>query len=481
VAATVTDEKTNQPKPLVSTEDLSARVDELLEWATERHEPARESRPSGRRAGPVRTRRADKPDITHLLRDELMSLLEDEVVPVVEPDPERGGIQDWELQREVAKKALIGLKVERLRRLAEEMQLDKRGKSEDVADRIARAYRYDEQEIAKLILENEDEPEPERGHIDRIFPLAREIDAADVAKRLSPLLGRYIRVGVARWFVFEDLSRGPNGLKVRGTLRTYKTFVTSEDTAIPRINATPTESAVEMEIADHASSLLIKGAGAPPSRAAAKALDVATGQHLLGNLPFVSTSFEGPLGSFARSTVFMLDFVENRLSKVGVHDRNLTVARFEIEREDRVSRRVEEDRPTLREVRFEGDHLLDSVQACRLIALEGRALIDLSLRVSVDDPNTDSARFPIRVSLDRDHALIVTGFGSFSPEKSVELHRRVVQAVEGGLQEGVVNVGHLESFARRIDELARSDHDVEHATMLRDEPIDETAGGAEQD
>ncbi len=467
--------KDKEPKKIISAEDFSEEVEALLRYAEERARAGRQPQSPGRGAAPVRTLLPDKPDITDLLRNKIVSALEDEVVLATEAGPERG-ILDWELQREVAKKALVGLKLHKLKELAAEMRLDKRGRSEEIADRIARAYRYDEQQIARLILDNEEEPEPDRGHVDRIFPLAEAPNIESVEMRLEPVMGRYVRVGVARWFVFEELRRAGIRLTLRGALRTYRTFVTSEETEVEgeapaevaHLSASPSEVSVELELVDGLRALRVRSAAPAPARAASKALEVATECRRLGHLPFASASFEGPLGAFARSTIFMLDFVDERLANAGVQDRNLTVARFEIEKGDGSASTAEGERPTLREVRFEGDHLLDSVPACRLIATEGRALVDLSMRVSIRSTDGELVRFPIRLGLERDHAVVLTGFGRYGPEASLQLHHDLVRAVESGFDDGVASRSRLESLAGRIDELARSGREVEKATMLGD-------------
>lgn len=465
-----------KPKELIPAEEISAEVDELLGYAFERAKAVSRRQP-GR--APVRTTRKDKPDISQLLRDELLVILEDEVAPAVEADPNRG-ILDWELQREVAKKALVGLKLDKLRQLAEQNRLDKRGRVEELAERIARAYRYDDREIAQLILKNEDEPEPERSHVDRIFPLVDPVEADSVLTQLERVNGRYVRVGVARWFVFEALERSGRALTLRGTLQSYKAFVTSESrpgggVEAAKIGSSPSSTSVEIEVVDEVSGLRIRGASASASRAAANALEIATDCRRLGHLPFGMTSFSGPLGSFADSTVFMLDFIDNRLQAANVSDPNLTVARFEMERGAGGSR-SEHDRPMLREVRFEGDHLLDSVAACRLIAVEGRALIDLSLKGTL--AAMDEGRFPIRLSLDRDHVMVLTGFGAHRPAMSAILQRALVRAVERALDQGVEKPRRLERLATRIDELARSNREVEKATMLRGDENDADEGEA---
>lgn len=70
----------------------------------------------------------------HLLADELRSALEDEVVPAVETEPS-AGIVKWELERELIKKALVGLKLPVLRDIARDRALEAGGGSEDLAGR----------------------------------------------------------------------------------------------------------------------------------------------------------------------------------------------------------------------------------------------------------------------------------------------------------------------------------------------------------
>ena len=165
----------------------------------------------------------------------------------------------------------------------------------------------------------------------------------------------------------------------------------------------------------------------------------------------------------------MLDILDNRLAKAQAFDANLTVARFELDRRN-AELEAEGDRPRVKEVRFEGDHLLDSLAACRLIAVDGRALIDLSMRVSFGPTDPEAARFPVRIHLDRDHALVLTGFGRNRPELSADLHRGVVRAVEREFEDGVANVRQLELLAERISKFARSDSEANRATMLRGSP-----------
>ena len=462
---------TNEPestKEVVPAEDLSAEVEELMRFAAERGRVARAAATTAHQGrAPVFTTRTDKADITPYLREELQQALEDEVLPAVSAGTERV-IRDWELQREVAKKALVGLRLSTLRRLAQEHVLDKRGRSEDVAERLARAYKFDETAIARLVLDNEEEPEPERGHTDRLFPLAATLDLDAVHQKLERVTDRYIRVGVARWFVFEDLQRSERSLLLTGKLRSYKAFVSSE-TATPHLGATPSESDVRLRVYDGHRLVRIRGNTTATSRAGMRALEIVTGVSALGYLPVGRAAAKGRLASIDERTALMLDVVYNRLAGAGVRNPNLTVARFQMSEGGTRARGEESDRPAVRAVRFEGDHLLDSAAACHLIAREGRALTDLSLLVSLNATNSgDEARFPVRIALDRDHGIVVTGFGRERPEASAELHRSLVGVLEDAVNRGIKDPETLETLIARIYERASSDGPVGQADILRD-------------
>ena len=473
-----------KPKQVIAAEAIAAEVDALMQFAAERGRVAAQTgRRPGKAAGPVRTRRSDKPDISALLREDLMTELAQGVVTSVEPEA-HGGLLDWEIQREVVKKALMNLGQARLRQIAKELRLDRRGKVEALAERVARAYRYDNHDIAQLILDNEEEPEPDRGHVDRLYPLVEPLDVASVEQRIDSVRGRFIRVGVARWFVFSDLERrSETRLHVNGTLHTYRAYVVREEeegdddatVEVAVLQATPTITPIEIVVVDGATTLRVSGVGVYQSRSAAHAFESVTGTELRGSLPLDPGPTEGVLGTFAWSTVFMLELLQNRLPDEGLTERNVTVARFQMDSTVREETDEDDARPALREVRFEGAWLADSVPACRFIAIEGRGLVDLSLRVAADGADDDDPRYPVRVAIERDHVLVLTGFGRREPEGSVQLHSRLVRAVGRAIDEGVSHHTRLMRLAERMAERAASGADVERATMLdEDDEFDES-------
>src|SRR4051794_1751475 len=106
--------RSKRSRAVLHAEELDAAVTELLEFGRARGErlrAVRAEKASGKTPAVV-----EAPDVEHLLADELRSALEDEIVPAVETEAS-GSIVQWELDRELIKKALVGLKIPALRNI----------------------------------------------------------------------------------------------------------------------------------------------------------------------------------------------------------------------------------------------------------------------------------------------------------------------------------------------------------------------------
>jgi hypothetical protein len=445
-------------RAVVHTEEIAAAVDHAVELARRWAEELRAAHPEREYV-----LEAEKPDVTAALGDVLRAALEDEVVPATEV-ASKSEIVAWELDRELIKKALVGLKRDELKTIAASHHLDVRGDTEHLASVIARAYGWDEEAIARLVLEHESEPSPERGHVSRLIPLIAPPDVAGLIRRLEYVRGRYVRVAVARWFVFESIRVQGESVNLVGRVRAYQASV-DERVEAPQLARSHREDEVRIRIDGKSSIVQVDGASTTIANSVMRALQATTDLKPINAVPLRQPTLEGSAMSFAGESLFLLDVLFNRLPAAGLSEPNLTVARFRLrdapdETEDNDAAR----RPRLKAVRFEGDHLLDSVTACRLLAREARPLVDVSLRAAAGQDPT--ARYPIRMAIERNHVLLITGFGTRKPELSASVHAALRHELIAEIEEGIAKPQQLARLADRITERSRAEQPVEQADML---------------
>lgn len=450
---------------VVPAEEFAADVSALLDFARRRGREGREVRTDTRKQRLITTGLPDKPNIQDALEAELRDALEVSVVPAVEAGDT--DLFELEKQREIQKKALMVLSRRSLARLAESMALDKRGTAEELAERLARALKHDEQKIAQLIVENAEEPEPERRFSARLFPVERQLDIARVTERIGWALGRYIRIGVARWVVFEEVLHEAGELSLRAQLFSYSAQVDMQDDD-PSLAATPSTSMIKLKLFEGHSVVHVDEAGINESRGALKALESVTDIRRLGRLPATPSGLEGALGTFDPVTVLMLDLLYNRASQAQARSIDLTAAKFRMDKEEaHIVAADNPEKPTLRSVRFEGRHLLDSPAACRLIAKEARALVDISMTVGVEAAGgSEEMRFPVRFILSSDHAAVMTGYGLI-PRFAGLLNERLIEGVEATIEQGITSRERLEDLAERILAFSSSDEAADRPEMLQ--------------
>lgn len=442
----------------LSKDDIQTHVAQLFKLATDLGAGLRADSP--RPDGSV-----EPPDITDKLEEAIRSSLEDEIVPISQI--QNGGIDDGEVDREVIKKALVSLKLATLRKIARAEGAASSGSQEDVATRIAQRYSWDRVAVARLILANEDEPSIERGHISRIFPLVEDVDVHASRQRLTSVIGRYIRIGVARWFLFDKCLTRDESLEIQGTYKTYQAAV-EERSEAASLAATPHEASVRILLGQNA-CLQIDGASAIPAKAAVNAFEVITGQEAKGYLPLVDKRSKGIPGQLHPTSEFLLDLLENRLVGSELHDINLTVARFNVRSagESLGQRTVGERRPELKAVRFEGQHLLDSVAACRLLTVESRPLVEVAFHATIrGSENSMGGRFPVRITAEADHVAVQTGLGEGEHELSLRVHHLVVDACSNALTTGSLDSDRLSLLFSRMKARAESKEAPEIADIF---------------
>lgn len=459
----------NEIEGHVTPEQSVIRVEELDQKIRELLAAARSEGQAIRRANQAATgmtyRSVPTPDIDDQLFQDLKLALEDEVVAAV-PTTETGGILPWELNQELMKKALVGVKAPALRQLARDARLPTSGRLELVATRIAQYYHWDEHQIAQAILAAEGQLEPtSRAHHDRLVPLETAPDFEYVLRRLEYVVKRYIRVGIARWFVFDEVEGDADHLRLSGTVQSYRAYVddTGEE---PSVGATPSERRVDIALDAGRELARVRRASFTDARSAMHALATAANVRSANFVPM--RAIDGLVSwalDFDRTTLFALDLLATRLRQQGLHRFDMKVARFKLAEEQE----PDDPRPSLEAVRFEGRHILDSIEACRLIATEGRALVGFSLDAETPRrPDQESATFPLHVTVDDWSVVVSTGLGTAQSELSVAAHQALIEAVTDELQDGIADVAALNDLAERIADRATLPGVPDHADMLAD-------------
>jgi hypothetical protein len=446
---------------ILTPEQFETKLRELMALADERGEHA--GRVAREAANAEAVYLEDAPDVNEWVEAALRRSLEDEIViaePVgAEAAPGEDFIQLGERELEVAKRALARLKLPQLSRVAVSVGLDPRGSHGDLVDRIARSYYDDPAEVARLILTHE-EARAERGLIDRLYPLRIGIDdLANAASTLQRLSGRYIRVGVARWFVYADCQTQSDGLWINGFFRSYDADAKREGDAFELVSV-PSDAVVSARLRGNQDFLEVRGRGETESRAILTAVEWATSLRRSPGLQLRVEGIDGDLMRWDQRSIFMLYFLDRVLPDSGIDILNLTSARFESAVEPGFARR-----PTVRSVALQGQHLLSSKAACELL-MEGRALVELSLDLRFRPQPEVEWIFPVRFSLARDHATVLTGFGSNLPESAAVLHRDLSRRLRQSLIAGAHVDTRLQALARRVIERARSSEPVAEADIF---------------
>jgi hypothetical protein len=448
-------------RDIIKVEDVEERLRRAAdELAKSGEDAGAEARERARDAGKD-FRSIETPRYASAFLAEARRALEEDV-NIARPAEVEDDVEPIERDREIAKKALAGLKLDQLRRIAESRGLERRGKEEAVIDRIVTSYEMDWPAIAQLILENE-EPRPERGVSDRVFPILEDqIDLDEGARRFMVFRRRYIRTGIARWFVFGEADMRNRVLFLDGTFRTYRVDAVEEDEKTFDLLPTPTVIPVRVRLASSARSVEVRAKGATESRAAAQAVMKVLGLHPSRGLPIAAHPPEGELMQWDPRSVFMVAFLQNELDRAGIEILNLTSASFETGDAPEGT----ELRPAVRSVRFEGAHLLSSKPACELL-VESRGLVDMTLLARFKPaPNDEGSVHPLRISLERDHIAVLTGFGSTRPERARDLQREILNRLGRALGAPLANERELNELARRIRQRARQDEPVDRADIL---------------
>jgi hypothetical protein len=409
------------------------------------------------------------PDFTNLLQADLKAYFEDEIVPAI-PNAQGGGlIDETELRHELAKKALVKLKLSALREGAEELGAPLAGArtSEDIAAAVAKSLEWDSEAVAKFVLAHEEEPTENRAYSARLYPFSEDsATSEEVESEVSKFMGRYIRVGLARWYAFVDVQRTDDGVKIFGKHMSYKADVDPASEHASLRSFSKFED-VESHISSEHKVVEVSDAGGQAARAAVFAATAVLNQRIRGYLPHAGSGAKRVEGKIHGSAEFILDILHNRLPAMGVEKVNPTLARFRFAHDQTAN----ENKPVVKAVRFEGNHILDSAQACRFIVEEGRPIANIAFRMQLTRPCDDepgvarTSHFPVKISLEEDHVQVVTGLGD-DPVGARSAHRTVTIAVCTEMERGREDDHALDDLIERMKRRAESDESSSEPSIL---------------
>lgn len=456
---------TDQPHP-ITREEIDQQLNELLDVMQQAGKDAnRVAKQEGIEGATIPSRVSVRDESFQALRE----LIEDRV-PVASPIVDEHEIDPWEEHREIAKRALASLKLLQLRTIAESIGVPKSGRRDALLERIVRRLQANEEEIARLVVMYEEDLPSELRHTIRLYPLQHPVPSAGIFERLSGYTRRYIKVGIAQWFIFRKIERVRAGIAVEGTYRSYRVGATtaSNDETTYELESIRRDLDTSALIRPGTSFLEMRAGGATESRALARAVELAAGLPLNETLP----SGPGPQWDdrqWDAGTLVLLDLLNSSLRSETVHVANLTMAGFEMSRTAEPSDEENSNRPQVRSVRFHGQHILDSRPACELI-VEHERLAHIALQVWFRPNGGERILLPVRVDLESDHATVITGFGMEPRAVSAQLQRMLVQDVEKKLIHGLSDPEGLHRLMKQIEERAKQTEEPERATMFADEP-----------
>lgn len=413
---------------LVRSEDIDREVRALVDEALA---VGREAEAEAVRGGKVARRLPNKPDLTEWLVTNMREAIEEELV-VARPAEGEARIEPREEQREIAKRALVHIRLARLRDIAEGLGLGRGGDLEQVVDRIVRAYHDDQEAIAKLIIEHESEPPPERRFTTRLFHLSEgPKDLSAPGERAERFAHRYIRTGIARWFVVEQVAADAQKLTMHGTFRFFRADADVRNETYS-LRADADSAAARLRVRAAHPFVEVDARGPTESRAIMLAFQHTTALKWRQAQSFLTGPPVDDLLAWEPRSVFLVDLLHTRFGSDALDVFDLNTAGFQTG--ETVPADEDETRPAVRSVKFQGRHILDSRTACELL-VAGQALVELGLVLRFQATANDDVLVPLTISLERDHATVATGFGAQPPQLARQVHDLAVRGIEAAFSE----------------------------------------------
>lgn len=459
-------------KPALRPEDLDAALAKLrLDMSQAAAQLTRDTAPADdegeddheKTGNPI-----DVPDLSDWADAALRELLEEETYALIEPEGPRG-IAEHELHQEIQKRALVGLKRRTLNSVAIRRGLIPAEKLDDLARQVAASYGWDEQEIARVVLDHAEDPLiTEGGPVSRVFVLEEPLDLKTTVDRLSYVDGRYYRTDIAKWFVFESFKVADSVLRTEGRLQTYTASVDPLDDE----KLISSEAKFDAQLEARAGSdvaIVHHAANATVARSAIAAFKVATLVEAKRYVPNIGIDATVRPRALHPTTEWLLDLVSRRLNGPLFRNRNAVLARFKLNQAS--TKEVPEGtsrRASLSAVRFEGTNLMVSTTACSLMWTEGRPMVDLTLMITPVLSEVDATirgHLPVRVWVERDHVAVSTGLASDLSLMN-EVHAAVLDQVRIAIRSVVSDESRAKIVNQIKSQVENPDPDAEDTLLV---------------
>lgn len=371
-------------------------------------------------------------------------------------------IAEAERELEISKSALLRLRMRELRSIAEAEELPLLREKEALAAAIVRKYKASRSEIAELVLDKLGD-NPETGHSTHLLPLAEDPDLETVRVRLDQLKGHYLRLEVAHWLVFTSTASDGGKARFEGELRYYDVAAQREGGAA-EIAARQRRAAVEVRLQKGIQWAEVDGRNLTEIRrmrsAFGRALDVQTQPAI----PVILPSLEGDAATLDRHTLLVLRILETGLRDEFIDYASFTAAEFAKPKVE--GSEADPMRPTVRQVKLSGQHILSSTDACRLIANEGQRMATVEFKARFrQDLKGPTHLSSVKLSLAPDQATVMTSYGGDS-KMSRRLHDEIVKRLRVALDRGVEEPAELDGIVKQIVDRARETGEVETVDIL---------------
>jgi hypothetical protein len=288
------------------------------------------------------------------------------------------------------------------------------------------------------------------------------------------MTGRYIRTGIARWFIVRSVDATRVRLRLEGLFRFFRADAADFDDDLT-LTAEEQNAAARLVLRAGEPIAEVEAKGEAESKALMAAFEGTSSLHRREALAPAIDPLQGHLAAWHLHSVFLIDLLHSRFRNRNIEILDLNTAGFKTERAARGSKAEgeEENRPRIRSVRFEGRHLLDSRPACELLSA-GQQLVQLGMTVRFRPDGAEDYLLPLTVKLATDHVVVVTGFGVVPPDIAQQLHSVVTSGVRRALRSGLADPPGLERLARQVRERANAEQDPTFPTIFAPEAAEET-------